>query len=264
MWIDAHIHLQDARLVGKLNEYADVAKRAGVICLCSAGTSPADWERLVSLTETFPIQILPSFGVHPWDTVGLPGEWLEKLESFLFRFPESPIGEIGLDGLRDVPVEIQLRVFRAQLALAVRLRRPVVLHGARSWGRLYEELRPCASQLSGIMLHAFSASQNLAERFLALGAVFSFGGLLCKENAARCREAATRLPLDRIVIETDSPDCFPTGGIPFPGEGENSKLNHSANLIKVATALSTLRNIPLEEIAQATRKTTLRFFGMPV
>ncbi|MBR4170143.1 MAG: TatD family hydrolase [Kiritimatiellae bacterium] len=264
MWIDAHVHLQDERLAGKLNEYADLAKRAGVTCLCSAGTSPSDWERLVSLTETFPIRILPSFGVHPWDAVGLLGDWQEKLENFLSRFPESPIGEIGLDGLRDVPEEIQLRFFRAQLALAVRLRRPVVLHGARSWGRLYEELRPCAGQLPGIMLHAFSASPDLAERFLALGAVFSFGGLLCNENATRCREAATRLPLDRIVIETDSPDCFPNGGIPFPGEGDNSKLNHSANLIKVATALSTLRDISLEEIARATRETTLRFFGMPV
>ena len=94
MWIDAHVHLQDARLAGKLSEYADSARRAGVACLCSAGTSPADWERLASLTETFPIRILPSFGVHPWDAVGLSRDWFDQLEFILSRFPEASIGEI--------------------------------------------------------------------------------------------------------------------------------------------------------------------------
>jgi TatD DNase family protein len=252
---DAHTHLQDTRLDGCREAVFLAAGAAGVTGACTCGTSPGDWPAVTRLAadRTQPLALHPAFGVHPWFVEDLPRDWLETLDATLAAHPEAAVGEIGIDGLhRELDRVRQREVFQAQLELAVRHRRAVVLHGARAWGGLAELLAPCATQLPGILVHAFSASAPLLQSFLAFGAFISFGGALCNPHARHVHAAALATPLDRLLIETDAPDLLPLNGIPAGAPTEDRGLNQPANLLLVARALAQLKGVEVEVIASVT------------
>lgn len=253
---DAHTHLQDIRLNGVLDHVIHQASLAGITGVSCCGTSPEDWPSTAEFAlRKFPFPVSPAFGIHPWYVENLSAHVLEELEQWLQRFPYAAVGEIGLDGLR-VPCNKQLQIewFEKQLELAVTLKRPVILHGARAWDPLFIHLRPYANQLCGILIHGFSASQQILHNFLGLNAWISFGGSICNPNATRIRTAATRVPLDRLLVETDTPDMFPLEGTPAGTDEAGRPLNQPANLGLILQALSQLRDIPVQELAQITEQ----------
>jgi TatD DNase family protein len=300
---DAHAHLQDERFDACRAAVLAAAVQAGVRGVCSCGSSPADWARLADLaapvrtaecgmrngeTEA-PIPelmiprsalriphsalfVLPAFGVHPWYAGPLPPDWRERLGDLLARHPDAPVGEIGLDGLRDDPPrEAQRAVLLAQLELAVRLGRPVVLHGARAWGELLEALRPFAPRLPGFVAHAFGGSEDLLRQVAALGGCVSFAGPACNPAARRVRAAAAAAPAARLLIETDAPDMAPRAergvpraecGVRSAAGGVPADLNHPANLVAVCRAVAELRGVPFEEIAALTAANARRVYRL--
>jgi len=259
---DAHTHLQDSRLKAVFDEVVSRAACAGITGVCSCGTAPGDWgatARLARLTLPFPV--VPGFGVHPWYAGRLPPDWLACLEEHLAAHPGAAVGEIGLDGVRgDVPSERQEEVLGMQLGLAVRLQRPVVTHGARAWERLAEILKPFARDLPGVMAHGFGGSAEQLRVFLGMGGFVSVSGSVCNPRAEKIREAARRIPDDRLLIETDTPDLFPPGGEPAGSGGDGKPLNQPSNLTRVLTELSALRKVPPETLAVLTRANARRFF----
>ena len=307
---DSHVHLQDPRFDTCRNAVIAAAIAAGVRGACCCGTAPKDWEAVAVLAEggrwrgaggecrvsgvgwraseneeqrsetapggfpRSPFFILPAFGVHPWYADPLPADWMERLESLLALHPEAPVGEIGLDGIRAFPSrEPQRQVLCAQLELAIRLRRPVVLHGARAWGELTETLRPFAPRLPGFVGHAFGGSAEVLREWVALGGFLSFAGTVCNPMARRIRAAAVAAPADRLLIETDAPDLKPgeqktgdrsreTGDRSLePKDGIPGEINHPANLPLVARAVAQLRTVSEAEIALLTRVNAGHFFG---
>jgi TatD DNase family protein len=212
--------------------------------------------------------ILPAFGVHPWYCGNLPSAWLTLLAEFLARHPEAPVGEIGIDGLRDdVPRDAQRQALCAQLELATRLHRPVVLHGARAWGELLAIVKPFAPRLPGFVTHAFSGSADILREIVAMGGTLSFAGAVCNPAARRVRAAATAAPAERLLIETDAPDMLPQGlcsGFRVQAEdnGKIREINHPANLVLVARAVAELRGAPVEEIAALTTANARRVYGL--
>jgi len=259
---DAHTHLQDSRLAAVFDEVVAEAARAGITGVCSCGTAPGDWGATARLAcSALPFTVVPGFGVHPWHTLRLPPDWLACLEEHLAAHPGAALGEIGLDGVRgDVPSERQEGALVMQLGLAVRLQRPVVVHGARAWERLLEVLKPFARDLPGIMAHGFGGSAEQLRVFLGLGGFVSVSGSVCNPRAGKIREAACRIPDDRLLVETDTPDLFPAGGA-SAGSGRGGKpLNQPANLARVLTELSALRNVSPETLAVLTRANAQRFF----
>jgi len=259
---DAHTHLQDSRLTAVFDEVVARAARAGITGICSCGTAPGDWGATARLAcAAFPFTVVPGFGVHPWYAGHLPPDWLACLEEHLAAHPGAAVGEIGLDGVRgDVPPERQEETLAMQLGLAVRLQRPVVTHGARAWERLAEVLKPFARDLPGVMAHGFGGSSEQLRVFLGMGGVVSVSGSVCNPRAEKIREAARRIPDDRLLVETDAPDLFPPGGV-SAGFGRDGKpLNQPANLARVLTELSALRNVPPETLAVLTRANAQRFF----
>jgi TatD DNase family protein len=157
------------------------------------------------------------------------------------------IGEIGLDTKIDTPdLDIQLPVLEAQLQLAVDLDLPVILHCRGAFDELLDAVNNHGGKLRGV-LHAFSRSREVADRFLAAGLHLGLGGAVTRPNARKVRRAAAELPLDRIVLETDAPSIGLDGVMPQDTEPQH--------VTDVARALAELRGITVEEVALATTAT---------
>jgi len=250
---DAHAHLQDPRLREAQEAWIERALSISLTGVCSCGTSPEDWEATRALAQQLPFRVIPGFGVHPWYIRGLPPDWSECLETLLIAEPTAILGEVGLDGLREeTPFDVQESILRLQLDLAVKHNRPVVLHGARAWGRLVEVLKSYAPNLPGFVAHSFGGSLETLKELLKCGGMISFSGIVCNVQATKVRLAAQTVPADRLLIETDSPDIFPVGGTVLDGDTAEKPLNHPGNLSLVCTALAKLRNLTPEAIAEIT------------
>ena len=251
---DAHTHLQDPRIADVLDEALSAAVRSGVTGTCCCATHPGDWEATRRLAHApLPLVLVPAFGVHPWHVQALPGDWLDTLEGYLDAEPVAAVGEIGLDGVRDeVPAEEQERVFVRQLELAVRLHRPVVLHGARVWGRLIEVLKPYARRLPGFVAHGFGGSAEILRQILNLGGYVSFAGSVCNPKAEKIRSAARDVPDSQLLLETDTPDLVPAGGRPLAGGTSGKPLNQPANLVRVLDEVAVLRKTTTDALSDLT------------
>ncbi len=259
---DAHTHLQDPRLADVFDEVVRQASEAHVTGLCSCGTTPDDWpatERLARMP--LPFVVVPAFGVHPWYVRHLPTDWFETLEACLDRNPVAVLGEVGLDGiLDDIPVELQEKVLVRQLELAERLRRPVVLHGARAWGRLIDVLKPRARRLPGFVTHGYGGSAEILKQILNMGGYVSFAGSVCNLRAEKIRAAAREIPDSQLLVETDSPDIFPPGGRPAAIGANGKPLNQPANLARILEEVAALRGITPEALSDITGANARRVF----
>ncbi|HQL51107.1 MAG TPA: TatD family hydrolase [Kiritimatiellia bacterium] len=251
---DAHTHLQSPLLSGVLARVIDDAARAGVTGVCCCATVPDDWPAVAELARVrLPFVLVPAFGVHPWHVQGLPSDWPGRLAALLDAHPVAAVGEIGLDGLRDdVPADLQDEVFLRQLDIAERLRRPVILHGARAWGRLAERITPFARRLPGVVVHGFSGSAEILKQLLNVGAYVSFAGSVYNPMAAKVRAAVRDIPDSQMLIETDTPDLFPEGGVSAATGANGKPLNQPANLRRVLEEVARLRNATPEAISDLT------------
>jgi len=254
--------LQDPRLADAFDAMVGQAASAQVTGVCCCGTTPDDWEAVHQLAaRPLPFVVVPAFGVHPWYVRYLPSDWFERLEAYLDANPVAAIGEIGLDGvLDDIPKELQEKVLSRQLAYAERVRRPVVLHGARAWGRLVEVLKPCAHRLPGFVAHGFAGSAEILKQLLNMGGYVSFAGSVCNPKAEKVRAAAREIPDSQILVETDSPDLFPKGGHPIAVGADGKPLNHPANLWRVLAEVAALRGVSPEELSDITGANARRLF----
>ncbi len=267
---DAHLHLQDARFDGCRTAVLRAAVATGVTGGCCCGTSPNDWAAVCALAEQpsalSGFHLLPALGVHPWYAGELPADWLAHLEALLAQYPAAPVGEIGLDGLRDHPSRaVQRQVLTAQLELAARLQRPVVLHGARAWGDLLAALHPFAPRLPGFVAHAFGGSADLQRELLTLGGFLSFAGTVCNPAAKHVRAAAATTPAERLLMETDAPDLLPfqpktAGPAPDHAPAIPADLNHPARLVTIAATLAELRGVTVAELGALTTANAQRIY----
>ena len=259
---DAHTHLQDPRLSEVFDDVVRRAAQAGVTGVCCCGTTPEDWAATCRLARTpLPFVLVPAFGVHPWYAQHLPAGWFETLESYLDKNPVAVVGEIGLDGVLDaVPIEAQEKVLVQQLAFAERVRRPVVLHGARAWGRLVDVLKPYARKLPGFVAHGFGGSAEILKQLLNMGGYVSFAGSVCNPKAEKVRAAAREIPDSQLLIETDTPDLFPAGGCPAAIGASGKPLNQPSNLTCVLDVVASLRNTTPEALSDLTGANARRVF----
>lgn len=154
------------------------------------------------------------FGMHPWEVVGCAdvdaGSVVASLRERLLAQPSAGVGEIGLDRLKERNVSPTMReVFEAQLHLAIELRRPVVLHGAKCWGQVVEAVgrllkqagAPCGSQ--AFLFHGFSRSDGLIPDVVRLNGYISVGPAILNDHAVNYRALARKIPADRLLVETD-------------------------------------------------------------
>jgi TatD DNase family protein len=192
----------------------------------------------------------PALGLHPWRACAPD---IPDLRARLLGCGAVAVGEIGLDGAVDVPVEIQLACFEPQLDLALELGLPVLLHCRKSFDLLESVLARRRVQVPGI-LHAFSRTPGTALRFMRLGLHVAFGGAVTRPGARRTRESAAELPLERIVLETDAP-AIGMHGLP-------PEMVEPAHVAMVAEAVAELRGLTPADVAAATSAAARRLLGL--
>jgi len=258
-WIDTHAHLDFSEFDADREEVLGRAWAAGLVAIVNAGADLPSSRAGVELSAEHE-RVFAAVGVHPHDAKDLTAEALAELEA-LARAPKVvAIGEIGLDFYRDLsPRPAQRSAFEAQLALAARVRKPVIVHDRDAHGEVMGILREWAPTLplaeKGV-LHCFSGSLEMALEAVELGFLISIAGPITYPNARKLPEIAAALPLDRLLVETDCPFLAPH---PYRG-----KRNESAYVPLVGEAVARARGVPVAEVARATTANAARVFGLEI
>jgi len=251
MLVDSHCHIDFPELAENLPQLLDLMQKNKVGCAVCIGVNLEDLPRILSLAEAHP-NIFASVGVHP-EAADAREPTLAELVN-LARHPKViAIGETGLDYYwhKDAP-EWQRERFRTHIRAAIEAGKPLVIHNREATSdtlRLMSE--EGAGQVGGIM-HCFTENWDVAKAALALGFHLSLSGIVTFRNALIIKVVARRVPLDRLLIETDSPYLAP---MPYRG-----KTNQPGYVVHVAEEIARLRNISFEEVARATTDNFFRLF----
>lgn len=259
--IDNHLHLQDTAFSGQLDQVLEQAGQRGVNFFCCNGTSPSDWSSVREIWNNHS-GIIPSFGVHPWKVNDLPDDWFDQLHKLLDEIPAA-IGEIGIDRwITPRDEKLQEEIFRKQLRLASERNLPVSVHCLRAWDWLLRILKE-EKQPPAILLHAFSGSPELIDTLVEKNCWFSFAGNLHRKEKQKLRECFKKVPLERLLLETDSPDIPPPRGMNINSTIKNhgQLINEPANLSAILTKAADLMTMPAGDFAEALWQNANRFWG---
>lgn len=254
--VDTHAHLDDRRLRGDWDNVLARAKAAGVVQMIAIGTTAADSRDVLALAQSHP-GIFAAVGIHPNEAAGATDDDWATILDLAGRPEVVAIGETGLDRYWDkTPFDVQREWFARHLDLAHRLDRPVVIHGRDCASDLIDQLRSLGRPVAGVQ-HSFTGTWDDARAFLDLGLHLSFAGMVTYTNKSldALRDVAARVPLDRLLVETDSPYLSPH---PFRG-----KTNEPARVAITARRLAEIRRLPPEEFARITTENARRLFRLP-
>jgi TatD DNase family protein len=254
--IDTHAHIADRRLIVQIDDVLSRAKAEGVVQVVAIATTLADSPSVIALAQNHP-GVFATVGIHPNDAVEAgPTDWNQIVQ--LARSPGVVgIGETGLDRYWDkTPFVLQQEYFGRHLDLANELDLPVVIHCRDCETDILEQLQSLRRPVKGI-LHSFTGNWSQAQAFLEVGLHISFAGMLTFANRTldALREAAANVPIDRLLVETDSPYLTPH---PFRG-----KLNEPGRVSLTAARLGELRGMNLAQIGQVTTKNAQALFRLP-
>ncbi len=242
------------------------AQASGVQYMLITGSDLASTRAAIELVRERPLALRATAGVHPHHASGLTDRQLPELEA-LMRLPQvCAAGECGLDYFRNFsPATDQARAFHWQLELAVRTGRPVFLHqrdAHADFVRILREYLPSANKpgLAGGVAHCFTGSAAEAEEYLSLGLYIGITGWLCDERrGAHLKEVVTRIPIDRLLIETDAPYLLPRDLPVKPA----SRRNEPMYLPHILGTIAKARGEDFPTLAQATTANAARLFGWP-
>jgi len=254
MLIDTHAHLNAIQYQEDLEEVIERAQSEGVEIIVVVGFDRETITRAIELADTYEF-IYATVGWHPVDAIDMTDEDLKWIEELCSHPKVVALGEMGLDYYWDKsPKEIQKEVFRKQIALAKKVKLPIIIHNREATADIIEILEEeNASEVGGIM-HCFTGSIEVAKQCMDMNLYISFGGPVTFKNAKKPKEVAAEIPLDRLLIETDCPYLTPH---PFRG-----KRNEPSYVKYVAEQIAELKGVPFEEIAQKTSDNAKRFFGI--
>ena len=248
---DTHAHLLDEQFDADREQLLVSLPSAGIAHVMEACCDEAGIDRIVALAARVPYG---SAGVHPHSADEFRPETLDHIREALTHERMVAIGEIGLDYHYDFsPRDVQRACFDAQLALAAELHAPIIIHDREAHGDCMDLLRQYRGRLSGVM-HCFSASYEIAKECIDLGLHIAFGGALTFKNATHQWEIASKLPLERLLIETDCPYMTP---VPFRGTR-----NDPTRIIHTLLKLAELRNTDPETLSEALFENSFRAFSI--
>lgn len=252
MLTDSHTHLNAKRFDSDRQEVIQRAQEAGVSRIINVGFNRETIPSSLELAETYDF-IYSSVGWHPVDAIHMKEEDWAWLESLCAHEKVVAVGEMGLDYHWDTsPKEVQKEVFRRQIALARKVKLPIIIHNREAGQDVVDILREeNAAEVGGVM-HCFSADWEIAKQCLDMNFYISFGGPVTFKNARQPKENLARVPLDRLLIETDAPYLAPH---PYRG-----KRNESGFVRLVAEAAADIRGMSVEEIAEITTKNAQALF----
>lgn len=250
---DTHAHYDDKAFDRDRDELLSSLPSRGVGLVVNPGCTVNSSRAAVALAERYP-HVYAAVGIHPEDCAGAGDAEFAAIRKLAGHPKTVAIGEIGLDYYweQNPPREFQQMVFRRQLALARELALPVIIHDREAHGDTLAIVREFP-EVRGVF-HCYSGSPEMAEELIRRGWYLGFDGPVTYKNARRAPETAAAAPLERIVIETDSPYMAPV-----PNRG---KRNDSTNLTYVVEKLAEWKGVSPEEMEAITWRNGLRLFGL--
>ena len=251
--IDSHCHLDFDHFKDIRGQVIDEAKRAGLSTIINIGIDLETSQKSIALAEEYEM-VYATVGFHPHDSKKFNEENLTAIRQLCHHPKVVAIGEIGLDYYRDYsPRDIQRKVFRRQLELAVETQLPIVIHTREAFEETYQIVREYAGSLKGGVFHCFPGDYNEAKRVFDLGFIISMGGVITYKNS-RMSRLAGKIPLNKVILETDAPFLTP---VPHRG-----KVNQPGYVSFVYRKLSEIRQEPLKNIEKTVDRTCRKFFGL--
>jgi TatD DNase family protein len=259
MLIDSHCHLNLIDLTefdNHLDSVIRIAERENVLHFLSVSVDLEDYPILCAIADKYP-QVSISVGLHPNSQVEKEPKALDLCNMAQHKSCIA-IGETGLDYYRtetEEAQENQRQRFREHIRAAVKTSKPLIIHTRQSAEDTLKVLMEEEAYKIGGVMHCFSEDMEIAERAMEMNFYISLSGIVTFKNATTLHEVAKKVPLNRLLIETDSPYLAP---VPFRG-----KQNHPALVKQVALAISELRQISFEEVAKQTSENFRNCFRMP-
>ena len=252
-FFDSHCHLDPMRYGEELATVLARARSAGVAGMMVVGTRAADSEAAAGLAAREP-DVVAAAGIHPNDVVEAgPDEW-DRVVRLAESGRVAAVGETGLDWYRTTaPAELQREYFDRHLRLAQRLALPLVIHTRESTRDVVDALRDAAARGPiDAILHSFTGTAAEAAEALDLGCHLGFAGMVTFRSAGDLRDVARGVPLERLLVETDSPFLSP--------EPLRGTRNEPANVVHTARCLALARGETLQDFAAATSANARRVF----
>ncbi len=249
--IDSHSHFDAAEFDADRIAVHARALAAGVDTQIVPAVDAAGWPKLKAVCAQLP-GLHPAYGLHPMYLDAHRPEHLQELRCWIERERPVAVGECGLDYfVEGLDPARQQHYFDGQLALAAQFDLPVIVHARRAVDAVIAAIRRFPG-LRGVV-HSFSGSTEQAAQLHRLGFLLGIGGPVTYERANRLRGIVAAMPLEQLLLETDSPDQ--------PGAAHRGERNEPAHLREALDVVATLRQVPREEIAAATSANAQRLFG---
>jgi TatD DNase family protein len=256
--IDTHVHLTDPKLPMMVAEAVERAKNVGVGQMVCPSVDLETSQQAVKLAQQFPNQVFAAVGVHPH----YAGASFSEFEILAKDPGVVAIGEVGLDYHRLSREQVgvpQREMFVRFLDLAQRSNLPVIIHGRQAYDDILAVMKDFSSV--PVVLHSFEADAEIARQALDRGWLISLTALITYPEYGWLREVVAQLPLDRLMVETDAP-YLPPAAIDAT-ERPRGLINEPANVVAIAERLSIIKDMSLNEVAEATTKTAREFFHLP-
>ena len=252
-YIDTHFHLD--KLDSTPEEAVNEAKNAGVKRMITISVDEPSLDYVSNAVQLFP-EVYGSVGFHPHDASAMNDSLENKVRQLAQKEDKLiAIGEIGLDyHYLYSPIEVQQQVFRQQLLIAEELNLPVILHSRESEADTLKILKEIPVKSLGVA-HSFTSSFEMGCTLVEMGWYLGINGIVTFKNAEDLRDVVRWLPLEKMLLETDSPFLTP---VPFRG-----KTNKPAHIPVIASFIAELLDISVQELAEQTNENAQRLFRLP-
>tara|TARA_Y100000590_G_scaffold231774_1_gene261123 strand:+ start:526 stop:1281 length:756 start_codon:yes stop_codon:yes gene_type:complete len=251
MLTDSHCHLFYDEIQNDIENIFDRSKQLGVNRFICVGTNINDSAQSLEIAEKYD-NVFCSAGVHPHDSKDVGVDYIQQIETMMRSDKMIAVGEIGLDYYRNIsPKKNQIKIFHELLSLADKINKPVIFHNREADNDILDILSSYPNVIG--VSHCFSSTLSTAKKLLDMGYYISFSGNLTFKNSTLPR-VAKYLPLDRLLVETDSPYLSPE---PFRG-----KVNEPGRTRYVAEKLAEIHNVSFELIAKKTTENINNLFSI--
>ncbi len=249
MIIDTHAHLD---MLDDPKRAIEEALEANVKKIIIPSVEPETFSKVIDLANTYE-NVYAQIGVHPSDAQKFNDDVAKEMIELAKNKKVVAVGEIGLDYYWDKTfVDVQKKVFKTQIEIANILNLPVVVHDREAHGDTYEILEQMGAKK--VLMHCFSGSVEFAKRCIDKGYYIALGGVVTFKNAKKVRQVAKEIPLDYIMLETDTPYLAPH---PYRGQQNEPKY-----IVFSAKEIATLKDTALSEVESITTKNAQEFFNI--
>ncbi|MCM1121138.1 MAG: TatD family hydrolase [Eubacterium sp.] len=254
MIFESHAHYDDEAFDEDRDELLNSLKEHGIGRVVNVGASLASCEATLRLMEEYPF-LYGALGVHPSETAELNEEKLDWLRKKCAHDKVVAVGEIGLDYHWNEPEEaVQKLWFERQMDLAREVGLPMIIHSREAAKDTIEMMRILHAREIGGVVHCYSYSKELAREYLNMDFYFGIGGVITFHNSRKLKEAVEYIPLEKILLETDSPYLAPE---PYRGQR-----NSSLNLPYVVRMIAELKRVTYEEVVEVTNCNACKLFQL--